>query len=150
MKHFIILLTLVLVFVNTKAQLSEDSVKVTINAFFAAMNNADSTAAANTFSPTAILQTISQHPQKGVSVQNQSVAGFTGSLNKVKKGMLDERIVFSDIKIDGPLAFVWTPYQFYYNGQFSHCGVNSFQLVRFSDGWKIQYVIDTRRKDYCN
>lgn len=150
MKHFIILLTLVLVFVNTKAQLSEDSVKVTINAFFAAMNNADSTAAANTFSSTAILQTISQHPQKGVSVQNQSVAGFTGSLNKVKKGMLDERIVFSDIKIDGPLAFVWTPYQFYYNGQFSHCGVNSFQLVRFADGWKIQYVIDTRRKDYCN
>lgn len=150
MKHFIILLTLVLVFVNTKAQLSEDSVKVTINAFFAAMNNADSTAAANTFSKTAILQTISDNPQKGVSVQNQSVASFTGSLNKVKKGMLDERIVFSDIKVDGALAFVWTPYQFYYNGKFSHCGVNSFQLVRFSDGWKIQYVIDTRRKDYCN
>ncbi len=150
MKHFIILLTLVLVFVNTKAQLSEDSVKVTINAFFETMNNADSAAASNIFSSTAILQTISEHPQKGVSVQNQSVANFTGSLNKVKKGMLDERIVFSDIKIDGPLAFVWTPYQFYYNGQFSHCGVNSFQLVRFADGWKIQYVIDTRRKDYCN
>lgn len=149
MKHFIILLTLHLVFINTRAQYEEDAVKVTINTFFTAMKNADSAAAANTFSANAILQTISEHPQKGVTVQQQEVAAFTGALNKVKKGMLDERIEFGDIKIDGALATVWTPYQFYFNDVFSHCGVNAFQLVRFKEGWKIQYIIDTRRKDNC-
>jgi hypothetical protein len=48
------------------------------------------------------------------------------------------------------MAAVWTPYNFYYNGQFSHCGVNSFQVIRFKDGWKIQYIIDTRRRTGCN
>jgi len=53
------------------------------------------------------------------------------------------------VKIDGPLAIVWTPYKFYFNGKFSHCGVNSFQLVRFNGVWKIQYLIDTRRRAGC-
>ncbi len=47
------------------------------------------------------------------------------------------------------MANVWAPYEFYLNNDFSHCGVNSFQL--FFDGiqWKIIYLIDTRRKQGC-
>jgi len=65
------------------------------------------------------------------------------------KDAADERIVFETIRIDGPLASVWTPYNFYYEGKFSHCGVNSFQLVKINGEWKIQYLIDTRRKQGC-
>jgi hypothetical protein len=83
-------------------------------------------------------------------VRNQPISGFATSISKLTKGAADERIVFETIKIDGPLAAVWTPYQFYLNGQFSHCGVNSFQLVRLNGQWKIQYIIDTRRKQGCN
>jgi len=60
-----------------------------------------------------------------------------------------KKITFSNILIDGNLASVWTPYEFYFKGQFSHCGVNSFQLVKSNNEWKIQYIIDTRRKDNC-
>ncbi len=47
------------------------------------------------------------------------------------------------------MANVWAPYEFYLNNDFSHCGVNYFQL--FFDGiqWKIIYLIDTRRKQGC-
>ena len=38
---------------------------------------------------------------------------------------------------------------FYYKGQFLHCGVDSWQLVRLNGVWKIQYLIDTRRKEPC-
>jgi hypothetical protein len=62
---------------------------------------------------------------------------------------LDERILDYQIKIDGALASAWTPYNFYVNGNFSHCGVNSFQLVKMDDVWKIVYIIDTRRKEPC-
>jgi hypothetical protein len=41
-------------------------------------------------------------------------------------------------------------YKFYVGETFSHCGVNSFQLFKDKEGWKIIYLIDTRRKDPCN
>lgn len=68
---------------------------------------------------------------------------------EASRGGLDERIQFDVVKVDGPLASVWTPYKFYFKGQFSHCGVNSFQLVRVNGEWKIQYLIDTRRRNDC-
>jgi len=58
--------------------------------------------------------------------------------------------VFAKILIDSQLASVWTDYKFYIGDKFSHCGVNSFQLVKLNDGWKIVYIIDTRRKEGCN
>jgi len=59
---------------------------------------------------------------------------------------IEERILSYDIKIDGAMAHAWTPYEFYVNGKLSHKGVNSFQLYKSPDGWKITYIIDTRRK----
>jgi hypothetical protein len=63
--------------------------------------------------------------------------------------MLDERLASMDIKIDGELATVWTPYVFYLQGQKNHCGVNAFTLVKLNGTWQIQGIIDTRRKDNC-
>ncbi len=83
-------------------------------------------------------------------VKNEMPEGFAKSVSSMPKGAADERISFETVKIDGPLALAWTPYSFYYDGKFSHCGVNSFQLVRFNGEWKIQYLIDTRRKQGCN
>ncbi|MEM9869076.1 MAG: nuclear transport factor 2 family protein, partial [Bacteroidota bacterium] len=34
-------------------------------------------------------------------------------------------------------------------GTFSHCGINSFQMVNFGGEWKIIYLIDTRGKEGC-
>lgn len=131
------------------SQTAEDSVKATINNMFAAMKNADSTALKNAFSSTAVLQTISRNKEGETIVRTEDVNEFAASISKIGKGDADERISYSAIHIDGALASVWTPYQFYYKGNFSHCGVNSFQLVRINGDWKIQYIIDTRRKTGC-
>lgn len=131
------------------SQTAEDSAKATINNMFVAMKNADSTALKNTFSSTAVLQTISRNKEGETIVRTEDVNEFAASISKIAKGDADERITYSAIHIDGALASVWTPYQFYYKGNFSHCGVNSFQLVRINGEWKIQYIIDTRRKTGC-
>ncbi len=70
-------------------------------------------------------------------------------LAHLKLAISDERFTISKILVDGNMASVWVPYQFYYKGNFSHCGVNSFQLAKINNEWKIQYVIDTRRNDNC-
>ena len=131
------------------AQSAEDTVKATINQLFTAMKESDSAKLRDAFADSAILQTIGNRAGKTV-VRSETVQRFASSINSLPKGAADERITFGTIKIDGPLAMVWTSYQFYFQEKFSHCGVNSFQLVRMDGKWKIQYLIDTRRKENCN
>lgn len=149
MKLLLTTLTVLLTTVNMQAQSAEDSVKATINNLFAAMKNADQSLFKTVFSDNAILQTISRDKEGKPIVNSESVQEFGDFIGKLKKDSADERISFETIKIDGPLAIAWTPYNFYFNGKFSHCGVNSFQLVRLNGEWKIQYIIDTRRRAGC-
>jgi hypothetical protein len=131
------------------AQTAEDSVKATVNNLFTAMKNADAVLLKSVFADSAILQTITKNKAGEKVIRNEDIAGFIDFVSKAPKGAADEQISFGSIKIDGDLASVWTPYKFYYNGNFSHCGVNSFQLVRLKNDWKIQFLIDTRRKKGC-
>lgn len=148
MKSFLCFLTLWLFFVSVKAQKTEDAVKNTVNRLFEGMKNGDTALLKSAFADSAILQTIADKDGT-IKVVTETVADFAMAVSKYKKGALDERIVFDQVKIDGPLAIVWTPYQFYFNDAFMHCGVNSFQLVKTNEQWKIQYLIDTRRKKDC-
>ncbi|MCW3087807.1 MAG: hypothetical protein JWQ78_1193, partial [Sediminibacterium sp.] len=131
------------------AQTAADSVKATIDKMFLAMKNSDANGLKECFSDSAILQTIARDRTGGSIVKKEVVADFAKVISTMPKGAADERITYDVVKVDGPLAIVWAPYKFYLNGQFSHCGVNSFQLVRFGNGWKIQYLVDTRRKQPC-
>ena len=148
MKYFLILLT-VLITITGKSQTAEDSVKAVINNMFAAMKNADPVLLKTCFADSMVLQTIGRDKEGKLIVRNEEASGFIDFISKESVGNADERITYDVVKVDGPLAIAWTPYNFYYKGTFSHCGVNSFQLVRFNGVWKIQYLIDTRRKAGC-
>ena len=150
MKRILILLTAT-IFISTitKAQSPEDSVKAVVNQLFAAMKGANAAMLKEAFADSAVLQTIRRKQDGTFFVQDEKVSDFVEQIGKAKKDSLDERITFETIKIDGPLAIAWTPYKFYYAGNFSHCGVNSFQLVRINGRWKIQFLIDTRRRQGC-
>ena len=131
------------------SQTEEAQVKAVIKSLFDGMRakNADQVAAA--FSSDALMQTIIDKPE-GSEVGSNAVADFVKRIATTPQDTnLDERILDYQIKIDGTMASAWTPYQFYVNDKFSHCGVNSFQLVKMEGGWKIVYIIDTRRKEPC-
>lgn len=148
MKYFLSLIFLSSCLIG-EAQSSEDSVKASVNQLFTAMKNVDPALLVSSFADSAILQTIINKDGK-VQIRNEAVDDFASSIGKLQKDDADERIQFDVIKIDGALAIVWAPYKFYYKGKFSHCGVDSFQMIRINGKWKIQYLIDTRRKDRCD
>jgi len=127
----------------------EGAIKKTINNLFTGMKQGDSTIARLAFADNCIMQTISTKTGTAL-LKTASVNEFINFIGTAHKEKFDERIVFTKILIDGPLAVVWTDYKFYVDEKFSHCGVNSFQLVKGDAGWKIVYLIDTRRKDLCN
>jgi hypothetical protein len=131
------------------AQTEEDGVKAVITKLFTSMKASDEQAVLSCFADQAIMQSIIKDKEGKNSVKSDGVAGFAAFVGKQPQGAADERIVVETVKIDGDLALVWTPYQFFYNGKFSHCGVNAFGLIKVNGAWKIHYLIDTRRKDNC-
>jgi len=121
---------------------SEKEIIKPIENLFNAMKSADSLGVKNAFSGSAIMQTFGKNQE----IRTDKVEDFAKQVGASKAGDLDERFSISKILVDGNMASVWVPYQFYYKGNFSHCGVNSFQLAKINSEWKIQYIIDTRRK----
>ena len=149
MKGFLFCLTLLCAVSRSEAQSPEDSVKAAVNTMFRAMKTADEKLFLSVMSDSVVFQGFGRNAAGSIVIETEDVAGFASFIGKAKKDSLDEQITFDVVKVDGPLAIAWTPYKFYHNGKFSHCGVNSFQLVRLNGAWKIQYIIDTRRKDKC-
>lgn len=128
----------------------EEGVKKAVNLLFDGMRKSDSTLIKAAFNQGAILQTIVKTKAGNNEVRSTDLNLFVRSIAKPHPDVYDERIVFTKILIDDGLASVWTDYQFYIGDKFSHCGVNSFQLVKVGNDWKIAHLIDTRRKDNCN
>ncbi|SKB75454.1 3-methyl-2-oxobutanoate hydroxymethyltransferase [Maribacter arcticus] len=134
------------------AQTEEEiQVKQNIIEFFDAFHAKDSIAMKKTVYPSILLQTI------GVNNEGKSVLK-TENFNDLVKSIISipdstnfqERIKSYSIQTDGNMANAWTPYEFWINNEFHHCGVNSFQLFREENKWKIIYLIDTRRKSDCS
>ncbi len=57
---------------------------------------------------------------------------------------LIERMWSPSVLVDGPLATLWTPYDFYAGSEFSHCGVDVASFMRHDDGWRIVALSWTR------
>ncbi|TGE24250.1 hypothetical protein E5K00_03280 [Hymenobacter aquaticus] len=123
------------------------AVQKTITTFFDGMRQGDSTMVRGTLAPGVVLHTIS--PKNGGQVEIEPANAFLKAVGTPHPDVYDERITFGQVLVDAPLASVWTPYQFYVGTKFSHCGYNSFQLVKLAGNWKIVHIIDTRRKDGC-
>jgi len=147
----IIILALCLVFSsNLFAQQTETTaIKQTVNTLFDAMRKGDSTMLRSVFSKDMILQSIANDKTGKAVLTTEKADGFVKAIGTAHTAVYDERIVFGDIKIDGDLASVWAPYKFFLGDKFSHCGVDVFQLMKTADGWKIIYIVDTRRKGDC-
>lgn len=135
--------------ISAFSQTEEKAVEDVIHSLFEGMKTKNSEQVAKAFYSEGQMQTVIVKPE-GTSVGSNSVADFVKRISSTPaETTLDERILDYQIKVDGALASAWTPYRFYVNDTFSHCGVNSFQLVKMTDGWKIVFIIDTRRKEPC-
>ena len=131
----------------------EKAVKTTIENFFKGFHKGDTTLLKKTIHKNLKAQTTFTN-KKGENILRTSKDVYQTLVNFAKNVKptddYDEKILSYEIKIDGNLASVWTPYEFYNKGKFSHCGVNSFQLFNNNGNWEIIYLVDTRRRGSCN
>jgi hypothetical protein len=53
------------------------------------------------------------------------------------------------VLIRGPIAVIWGEYEFWIDGEFSHCGVDSVDLVKVGGEWKVANFMWTVEKENC-
>ena len=117
---------------------------------FDAMRAGDSSRAATLFHPNVRMMTSFRDSSGQSTLREGSLADFLHAVGSPHPKIWDERIRNTEVRIDENLAQVWTEYAFYVGEEFSHCGVDAFQLVRGKDGlWRIVNLIDTRRNEGC-
>lgn len=72
---------------------------------------------------------------------------FAKLISESKAAEFIEKMAQPEIKVFGDMALVYGRYTFHVGDKFSHCGTNSFHLVRTADGWKIANAASTLEFD---
>ena len=122
-------------------------IKAAVDTFFEGFHKGDTTLMKSVIIDKMVLQTTFINKEgKHILVTEKPSELINVIAIRTNDQKWDERLLDYNIQIDGILAHVWTPYEFYVNGSLSHKGVNSFTLVNENDVWKIVHVIDTRHK----
>ncbi len=131
-------------------QEEKKAVKATIDTFFEGFHKGDTLLMKSVMMDKILLQTTYTTKEgNNILVSEDASKLISAIANRTSDQKWDERLLSYNIQIDGIMAHVWTPYEFWFNDVFSHCGVNSFQLFNDNGNWKIIYLIDTRRKQGC-
>ena len=68
---------------------------------------------------------------------------FAKLIAESKAGEFIEQMKEPEVKVFGDMALIFGRYTFHVAEKFSHCGTNSFQLVRTPNGWKIANAAST-------
>jgi len=129
------------------AQVDADDPAAVVESLFAAMKEGDADAMQALMHEEVRLVTTGV--RDGVpSARAVDVAAWLQSVRQSQRE-LDERIHDTEVHVDQGLASVWTRYDLYVDGAFSHCGVDAFLLVATEGGWKILSIADTRTQEGC-
>lgn len=134
---------------KNKSDDQEAAIKTVIRHFFDGIEKGDTMALKSACAPEILLQTFMANKDGKMELYTESFADLLNMVDGPREDKYEERIHIEGMHIEKSLANVWAPYTFYINGKRSHCGTDSFQLIKMPEGWKIQYILDTRRKQGC-
>lgn len=150
MRYSILLLCTLIFFTGHAQSGPENEVKSAIEHFFEGFHKRDTAMMRKVLHKNLHMQRISKDATGSPALVNESIEDFLSSMASLPDTLrIEERLLAYHIQTDGDMAHAWTPYEFYLQGEFHHCGVNSFQFFRDPEGWKIIYLIDTRRVKDC-
>ncbi|MEZ4875142.1 MAG: nuclear transport factor 2 family protein [Flavobacteriaceae bacterium] len=129
---------------------SNAEAKQLIDTFFEGFHKGDTLLMKSVMVETLPNQTVYTNKEGEPKIVDGNIAEFLKAIaSRPEDQVWEERLLDYRIQVDGNLAHVWTPYEFWLNGTFSHCGANAFTLAKTGAGWKIVHLIDSRRREGC-
>jgi len=154
MRNLLLLICSIVISTGLRAQTAQDNREILepVNALFKGMNLGDSAMVHSAFTASPTMVTVFKN-NEGVPVMRggEKLQEFLNAVGTPHEEKWAEPIWDVKIQMDGNFAQVWCKYGFYLGKQFSHCGVDAFQLFKGLEGkWKIFHLADTRSKEGCN
>ena len=151
MRSFLALATLVVLAAPCRSLAAQstarDSVLATVQRTFDLMRSRDTGAMRQLFDSTARLIGVRD---TATVLRPRTVSQFLASVASTPaERASDERIFDPEVRIDGPVAQVWTYYTFRSGTTFSHCGTDAVSLMRSGGSWKIVSLIWSVRTERC-
>lgn len=127
---------------------AEADVIATVQRLFDAMATCDASAARAVTVGDGVLFRMVDTPEGPTRLGHGTLEAFAASLEGCRRRML-ERMWAPEVRVHGDIASLWAPYDFWLDGAFSHCGIDSFDLARTADGWRIVGGIYTVERTGC-
>jgi RNase P/RNase MRP subunit POP5 len=110
-----------------------------VEEFFAAMRTRDTGRLRQLAAPHLVL--VAARDSSGViRVTRFSLDEFLAAVARTPEE-IRERIWTPEVRVDGPIATLWAPYDFHLGERLSHCGTDAFHLVREASGWQVTAVL---------
>ena len=151
MRPFVALAALVTLFAPYRAVAAQstarDSVLATVQQAFDLMRSRDTAGMRQLFDSTARLIGVRD---TATVLRPRTVSQFLASVASTPaERASDERMFDPEVRIDGPVAQVWTYYTFRSGTTFSHCGTDAVSLIRSGGSWRIVSLIWNVRTERC-
>lgn len=128
----------------------KQAVKQVIETFFDGFHKQDSIIMKSTIADDVVLQTTGRNREGKTMFRTEEFSKLITSITSIPDSIsFQEKLTSFSIQVDRTMANAWVGYEFWLNDNFSHCGINSFQLINFDGEWKIIYLIDTRGRAGC-
>jgi hypothetical protein len=127
---------------NLSAQIAEETaVKNAVQTFFKAISKKSAEIASSVLNKDGFMF----EAKKGDKTVTVGMTSFQDFIKKLPTftGELLEEMHNPKIFVHGNIAVVWTPFTFHRNGEYSHSGLDTFQLIKTDGGWKIFSIMYT-------
>ncbi len=128
-----------------QAGAQEEEVLATVQRFFDSMTAKDTAAARQILIMDATYFSV-REDDGGTKMRGSTNREYVEQLATTADD-LQERMSDPQVMVHEGIAVVWTPYEFHVNGEFSHCGVDAFSLVRIDGQWKIAGIVYTVERE---
>lgn len=138
------------VFSQKEMDIHQKKAKQTVLDFFDGFHKGDTAQIRKALDKNIAMQTISKTEDGTSKTIKTDVENFLKAIhNRPKNQKWFEKLLDYKIDANKDIAQIWTPYEFYVNDEFSHCGVNVFQLFNDGKSWRIMAIADTRNREGC-
>ncbi len=125
----------------------EKAIIETVNLFFKAINEQDSTI----YKKIAFMEGQIWRMNNIEDPSNYDMRLFQDDVKTFDPQVeILEKPLSYDLKVHNGVATAWVPYKLWVNGKFSHCGVDTFILIKTNGGWKIVSTSYTKDINSCD
>ncbi len=126
---------------------TEKDVRAAVQILIDGWREADAAKVEQILHPQARFVTLRANPE---DLQTDTPDRLISMVKRLSPGNWDDRLKEAEVRVDDTgIATLWARYEFFIDGERSHCGRVLFQLYRLGGAWKVINFADTHSPGHC-